>query len=209
MCFHSDQPKQSLPLPKQNAKKCALQTTSQRLDPGCQSQPSPPTISGGFTAFTAQSHRLGIPHTQASWPVDWPCALCTHSLRWPLCGQVSESQCGKRKFCCFTNESIPRLARQWINTTNDYSVSCPQNNDALEGMLPEMHLQGDNSGGYELEDTVPSRRRPERRLSVRESLVTVSRLGVFDRGFTQMLSYTCGRQENECWNKTYSNLSTL
>lgn len=112
------------------------------MNPGCQPQLLSPLVSGGFTVFTAQSHRLGIPHTQASWPGDWPCALCTHSPCWPLCDQVSESQCGKRKLCCFTNESIPRPAREWINTTNDYSVfsaeqRCPGRKAAWDGFWRE------------------------------------------------------------------------
>lgn len=62
--------------------------------------------------------------------------------------------------------------------------------------LPEM-----DSGGRGRNDLAQQMRtfcKPERMLSVRKSIVTISRMGVFDKGFTQMLSYTCGRQEKKC-----------
>lgn len=72
----------------------------------------------------------------------------------------------------------------------------PQNNDALEGKLPEMDSGG--KGRNDLAQQMQTSCKPERKLSVRKSIVTISRMGVFDEGFTQMLSYTCGRQDKKC-----------
>lgn len=136
-----------------------------RTDPGGQPQPS---VVPSDLRRTPILHR---PVTQGQHPAHthmppgqghWPCALCTHSPHWPLWGQVSDSQCGKRKFCCFTNKSIPTLARLWINTTHDYSVACPQNNDNLDIVLPGMGLLAIWRVGTEMKQTSWW---PERRLS--------------------------------------------
>lgn len=159
MCFHSGQPRENLPLTKRDAKKCTLQKQTLGVSPN---HLLSPLISGELTASTAQSHGVSVAHTHTSWPGHGLCALCTHSPHWPLCGLVSDGQCGKRKFCCFTNKYIPTLAGLWINTTNDYSVACPQNNDDLEGMLPEMDLLEVWRGGIE---TKWISWEPERKLS--------------------------------------------
>lgn len=133
ICFHLDQPRENLPLTKWDAKKRNVET-----EPGCRPQSSVVPSNVRRTQPSQASRAVGIPHAHASWPGHRLCALCMHSSHWPLCGQASDGQCGKRKFCCFTNKSIPALARLWVNTTNDYSVACQQNNDDLEVMLPEM-----------------------------------------------------------------------